>query len=343
MSENFILHAQPLFDKNAIDSKETQQIFGGQSTGISNLNDIKYDWVAPTYRLMVGNHWVPEKVDMSSDKITIKTLTEDEDDAVKNTLSFLIFLDSFQSNNLPNIKEFTTCPGVANLIGIQLFQEIIHSQSYQVILDALYPFVTREEIYNKWRTNANLLKRNEFIAGIANEFLEKKDMDSFKRVLVANFILEGIYFYNGFNLFYQLASRQKLMQTSKMIKYIENDELTHMGMFKNILREVCDPVGKDREMIVSMIEQAVEHEVEWNHSIYGNRILGISESSSEQYVKWLANDRAALLGIPAIYEGVSNPYKYLDGATRENFFEVGAVTEYAKADTVTGWDFQFYQ
>ena len=132
-----LLVQNSLFDETARDGKEFQKIFGGETTGISNLNDVKYDWVAPTYRLMVGNHWVPEKVDLSKDKVTIKNLTQEEDEAVQNTLSFLIFLDSFQTNNLPNIKDYITTPAVGNLIAIQLFQEVIHSQSYQVILDAL--------------------------------------------------------------------------------------------------------------------------------------------------------------------------------------------------------------
>lgn len=332
-----ILTQTPLFNEFAVDGRENQRIIGGETTGISNLNDIKYDWVAPTYRTMVGNHWVPEKVDLSKDKVTVKNLTPEEDEAVQNTLSFLIFLDSFQTNNLPNIKEYITAPSVGNLIAIQLFQEVIHSQSYQVILDALYPFMTREAIYNKWRTNEHLKRRNKFIANIAEEFLADRSLKSFKKVLVANFILEGIYFYQGFNLFYQLASRQKLVQTAKMIKYIENDELTHLGLFANIIREEMDPTGEDRQMIVDMTMEAVEHETAWCHSNYGNNILGISDRSSTSYLQWLANNRVGRLHIDPIYPNAVNPYKHLDGSARENFFET-TVTEYSRAETVPGWD-----
>lgn len=331
------LTSTPLFNEFANDERNSQRIFGGETTGISNLNDIKFDWVNPTYRTMVGNFWVPEKVDLSKDKVTIKGLTPDEDEAVQNTLSFLIFLDSFQTNNLPNIKQFVTVPGVGNLLGIQMFQEIIHSQSYQVILDALYPYMTREAIYNKWRTNEQLLKRNRFIADIADRFLAAPTMTNLKKVLVANFVLEGIYFYQGFDLFYQLASRQKLVQTAKMIKYIENDEVTHVGLFANIIREVMDPTGADRNMIEDMVGEGVQHEIDWTADTYGNRILGISTASSEQRVKSLANERLARLRIPALYEGVTNPYKHLDADKRENFFET-TVTEYSRSETVQGWD-----
>lgn len=326
-----------LFNENIVDTLESQKIFGGQTSGISNLNSVKYDWVAPTYRVMVGNHWVPEKVDLSNDKITIQNLEPEEDEAAQNTLSFLIFLDSFQTNNLPNIKDYISSPAVGNLIAIQLFQEVIHSQSYQVILDALYPFTTREAVYTKYRSNAALRKRNRFIANIANEFLEKKDMQSMKKVLIANFILEGIYFYQGFNFFYQLASRNKLVQTAKMIKYIENDELTHLGLFANIIREEMDPTGADRALIEDMIGEGVENEIEWCHDNYGNNILGITKNSSSDYIKWLGNNRAGRLHLPELFPGVINPYQHLDGKARENFFET-TVTEYSRAETVTGWD-----
>lgn len=336
MTEQLLQRAS-LFDEKARDGKQFQQIFGGETTGISNLNDVKYDWVAPTYRIMVGNHWVPEKVDLSKDKVSIRDLTPEEDEAVQNTLSFLIFLDSFQTNNLPNIKDFITSPAVGNLIAIQLFQEVIHTQSYQLLLDALYPFMTREEIYNKWRTNDVLKARNKYIAAIAEEFLASPTMENMKRVLIANFALEGIYFYQGFNFFYQLASRNRLVQTAKMIRYIENDEVTHLGLFSNIIREEMDPTGVDKQLIIDTITEAVAHEIEWTASVYGNRILGITEDSSAGYVKWLANDRLARLGIEPIFEGAVNPYKHLDGQRRENFFE-STISEYSKAETAGGWD-----
>ena len=46
---------------------------------------------------------------------------------------------------------------------------------------------------------------------------------SFARVLIADYLLEAIYFYNGFNFFYLLASRNKMMGTSDIIKLINRE------------------------------------------------------------------------------------------------------------------------
>jgi len=111
-----------------------------------------------------------------------------------------------------------------------------------------------------------------------------------------------------------------------------------MGLFINMIKEL----GVDDELIIAMFKEAVEGEIEWCHHNYGNRILGITEKSSEQYVKYLANDRLARLGIDPIYEGIENPYQHLENASlsggkRENFFE-STVTSYIQADMLTGWE-----
>ena len=325
-----------LFNEQGDDTPEKQQLVNGSSTGISNLNENKFKWTSNLYRIMTSNFWIPEKVSMADDKTTINELTDHEDEATKNTLSFLIFLDSFQCNNLSNIHEYITAPNVANLIIIQQYQEVIHAQSYQYMLDALYPLMTRESIYNKWRENPALLERIKYVADIGQEFKDEPTLDNFKKIIVMNLLLESIYFYQGFMFFDQLASRNKLVQSSKIIDYIRNDEMTHIGIFTNIIKELFTKA--DHPMIKDMFEVAVQQEIEWANHIYGDKILGINQKSSEKYVKFLANDRLSRIGIDPLYPDVTdNPYKHLEQSKRENFFET-TVTSYDRSESVSGWD-----
>lgn len=326
----------PLFNESGDDRPEAQELINGNPTGISNLNENRFSWTSHLYRIMTGNFWIPEKVSMAEDKLTIVNLTADEDTATKDTLSFLIFLDSFQVCNLPNIQKYITAPNVRDIIVIQQFQEVIHSQSYQYILDSLYPLMTREEIYNRWRTNPVLLERIRYITNIANDFNSTPNLYNFKRVIVANLLLESMYFYQGFMFFDQLASRNMLVQTDVQIDYIRNDEMTHIGIFTNIIRELFDE--HDTDFIVGMFRVAVQQEIDWAHHVYGDGILGISKQSSEQYVKFLANDRLQRVNIAPIYPDVTiNPYAHLEGKQRANFFEVAAVTSYDRSESVIGW------
>ncbi len=167
-------------------------------------------------------------------------------------------------------------------------------------------------------------------------------MENFKIALAADFALEGIYFYNGFQFFYQLAARNKVANVAKMIKYIENDEVTHVNMFANIIREIFDVNDeKDKKILVDTLMAATEQEIEWGVDIYGDRILGISTTSTEGYVKYLCNQRAKILGLGVLYKGFTkNPYEFLNTEKRENFFET-KVTEYSRSEAVNGWD-EFY-
>lgn len=333
------LTQRKIFNELGDDSATARQLINGNATGILNLNSVKYQWAPKLYKIMVNNFWLPEKISLVDDKVTIKELTKDEMEAFKNTLSFLIALDSMQVSNLPIVADYITAPEVGGLFTVQAFQELIHSQSYQYLLQELFPNSEREEIYNKWRDNPLLLKRNKFIASQYERFNEKKTLENFKIVLAADFALEGIYFYNGFQFFYQLAARNKVANVAKMIKYIENDEVTHVNMFANIIREVFDVNNDtDKQILLDVIMEATEQEIEWGKEIYGDRILGVSQESTEMFVKHLTNQRTKILGLGTTYKGFTkNPYEYLSAEKRENFFET-KVTEYSRSEAVDGWD-----
>ena len=95
-----------------------------------------------------------------------------------------------------------------------------------------------------------------------------------------------------------------------------------------------------------MFRKAVEQEINWTNHIIGNQILGITEETTEQYTKWLANERLRSIGLKPIYEGFNkNPYKHLtkfadtegEGNVKANFFE-GTVTSYNMSSSIDGWD-----
>ena len=338
---NMKLEPRKIFNEMGSDSAEDRKLIGGNSTGIANLNSVKYPWASKLVTVMLNNFWIPEKVSLSGSKVTLKELTEQEEEAFKNTLSFLIALDSMQNAALPRLSQYVTAPEVASIYTIQEFQEFIHSKSYQYILQELYPTLSRDEIYDKWRSNPILLKRNKLIANLYQDFIDNPTDETFKKALVADFILEGFYFYHGFQYFYLLQARSKVVEVASMIKYIENDEVTHLSFMNYQLQELLDltPGSSDVDMVVKSIEAAVEQEIEYGHATYGDWILGMSYESTEQYMKWLANQRCKLLGIPKIYQGFdTNPYAHLDARKRENFFEKSAVTEYSTATAVEGWD-----
>ena len=206
----------------------TESMIGGNTTNLREWNRIKYDWATQMYRTMLNNFWIPEEISLNEDIKQFPFLTDSERRAFDKIISFLNFLDSIQSENLPNLSRYITAAEVASLLNIQAFQEEIHAQSYSYILDTVTNPITRDRIYDEWRTDEHLLARNRFIADIYQRFSDDPSEHNLIRTIMANYILEGIYFYSGFSFFYTLARQGKMTATSTIFKYINRDEVTHL-------------------------------------------------------------------------------------------------------------------
>ncbi|HHX58582.1 MAG TPA: ribonucleotide-diphosphate reductase subunit beta [Candidatus Moranbacteria bacterium] len=337
-----------LFNPKGDDTIEKRSIIQGNTTGLFNLNEVKYPWANPMYQVMIGNFWVPEKVSgLGDDAIMYKKLTPAERRAYKGVISFLTFLDSIQTVNLPNFSDYITSPEVNLLLAIQSYQEAIHSQSYTTILETVVDAKERKEIYYFWRDDKVLLDRNKYIGNIYQKFIDQPNEKNFFAALVGNYLLEGLYFYNGFAFFDTLVYASKMIATGRMISYIRRDELTHVTLFANIVKEIKKEFPKmfDEKKLRQMFQTAVKQEIKWTEHIIGNKVSGISNKSTEQYTKWLANDRIVRLGLAPLFPEVTkNPYKHLEiladnNSERTNFFE-STVVNYTQSSSLKGsWDF----
>lgn len=344
----FSLFRNPLFNPQGTDETSSRRMIGGNATGLFNLNDVKYAWAKPMYQVMIGNFWVPEKVKgLPDDAIQYKNLTKDEQHAYDGVLSFLIFLDSLQTVNLPNFSDYITAPEVKLLLAIQSYQEAIHSQSYATILETVVDSKKRDEIYYFWREDTVLLERITYIGKLYQNFLENPSEENFFEALIANYLLEGLYFYNGFAFFDTLVYNSKMTATGRMISYIRRDELTHVTLFANIIKTIDkeNPGFVKPEKVKEMFRIAVEQEIIWSHHIFGDRVAGLTKNAIEEYTKHLANTRLNLLEIDPLYpEIIKNPFVHLErmadnNSEKTNFFE-STVVNYTQSSSLNGsWDF----
>ena len=342
------MERKKIFNPTGNDSLQERKVLSGNVTNIFNLNNAKYSWANKLYRVMMENFWIPEKISLADDARQYPNLTLAEKKAYDGIVSFLTFLDSIQTNNLPNVNNYVTAPEINLILAIQTYQEAIHSQSYAYMIESVIPADKRDEIYDFWRDDEILFERNKYIAEIYQDFVDDSSNKNFARVLIANFLLEGLYFYNGFIFFYNLASRGLMMGSADEIKYINRDELTHCTIFSNMIKEIKKEMPNffDEGMIIDLFENAVNQEIKWTNHIVGEGVLGINKSSTEQYTKYLANKRLRELGMRPIYEKFSNnPYIHLEkiadvggeGSAKTNFFESN-VSSYNQSSAIKGWD-----
>ena len=207
----------PLGDDRDISKRS---MWFANTTNLMQLNDVKYNWAVQLFKQMREQFWIPEKVDLTQDINDYNNLTPEERRGYDGILSYLTFLDSIQTYNLPYIKSPVTSPEVNLCLTEQASQEGNHNKSYQVIIESVIPTEKRQGIYDLWREDKYLFERCKTIASIYQDYLDNSTEEKYFISLFADYCLESIYFYCGFMVFYNFASRMLMPGTADMIKYI---------------------------------------------------------------------------------------------------------------------------
>jgi ribonucleoside-diphosphate reductase beta chain len=338
-----------IFNPNGNDSTENRSIWFGDTTNLMQLNDVKYSWAIGLYNQLRENFWIPQKLDVTQDVTDYKLLTTEERRAFDGILSYLTFLDSIQTCNLPHLKNAVTAPEVSMCLVEQLSQEAMHNASYQYMIETIIPSDRRNSVYDFWREDKILANRCNYIAGQYQAYLENPSGETYFTSLLADYILESLLFYNGFTYFYTLSSRMLMAGSSDIFKMINRDELSHVRLFQKMLPEAMETFTHSKEQVYEMFDTAVQNEILWTNHIIGTDILGITEESTEQYTKYLANIRLKAIGLNYLYDEEKfrkSPYAHLErfadtkaeGNTKANFFEAG-VTSYSMSSGISGWEF----
>ena len=338
----------PIFNPAGDDAIENRSIWFGNTTNLMQLNDVRYTWAVGLYQQMRENFWIPQRLDITQDVTEYGHLADKERSAYDGILSYLTFLDSVQTCNIPHLKGSVTAPEISLCMAEQISQEAMHNQSYQYLIETIIPSARRGEVYDFWRTDKVLRDRCEFIASLYQQYIDKQTTESYFIALVADYLLESLYFYNGFIFFYNLASRQLMSGSADVFKMINRDELSHVRLYQKLIPEAMATFSYSVEQIYEMFDTAVKHECRWTNHIVGNDILGITEYSTEQYTKYLANIRLKAIRLEPLYREEKyskSPYTHLErfsdtkkeGHTKANFFEA-TVTSYVMSSGLTGWD-----
>ncbi len=338
----------PIFNPEGDDRIENRSIWFGNTTNLMQLNDVRYSWAIGLYQQMRENFWIPQKLDITQDVTDYWNLTSQERKAYDGILSYLTFLDSVQTYNIPHLKSAITAPEISLCMAEQISQEAMHNQSYQYIIETIIPPDRRNTVYDFWRTDDILAERCKFVAGIYQKYVDNPTKENYFISLLADYLLEGLYFYNGFIFFYNLASRMLMPGSADILKMINRDELSHVRLYQKLIPEARAIFPHSIDQIYDMFAAAVEHECKWTNHIVDNDILGITEASTEQYTKYLANIRLRSIGLKPLYTEEKynkSPYNHLErfsdtkkaAHTKANFFEA-SVTSYVMSSGVEGWD-----
>lgn len=293
------LQKRKIMDKDA--PNRSTGIINGESSNVLNWDDVRFSWAYPKYKKMLSNFWTPFEINMSKDIKDFPSLSADEQDAFLKVIGLLALLDSVQTDYAGSVAEYLTDSSLNALMIILAQQEVIHNHSYSYVLSSIVSKEKQDEVFEYWKTEPKLIERNEFVTKGYESFSQKPSVEGLLRSIVYDVILEGLFFYSGFALFYNFARNQKMVATSTMINYINRDEQIHVDLFAKIFKEVLEEYPEQdteelRQFTINTFREAARLEIEWGKVIIGDKIEGISMKELEDYIKFTANRRVQQLG-----------------------------------------------
>ncbi|NPA28494.1 MAG: ribonucleoside-diphosphate reductase [Epsilonproteobacteria bacterium] len=314
-----------------------EPIYGGSSTGFVDFNRSRYKWDVKIYDLMNANTWFPSEVNTANEKKNFEMLSDNEKEIYKLTFAQLSFNDSAQEEYLADFRSLATNRLVKATLTLQMMQEVNHSKSYAVLLDAAG---NSSEVFDLYKKDNALRRKNERIAEQFARYITGNSAQEMLLSAMASVNLEGIYFLLGFGYIYTLGD--KVPGARDMIKFISRDELnTHLPLFANIFKTIqkenkipASVIDKSYEMI----SEAVDIELEYGSYLIENYpIMGLSKDLIQRTVYNYANDRLRKIGLEPIFEESEKTYlqklveKHLNmNEVKQNFFEAN-VSTYAKS------------
>lgn len=333
---------------NPTEPNKATALFGGEASGILNWNDIKYPHFYKHREEIRSMFWSASEVDMTHDAKQFRSLTKVEQNAYLKTIGLLATLDGPQTDIAAKISQYASDPSVKSVMATIADQESEHNHSYAYVLSSVVNLDEQMKAFENGRTDEVLMKRNERIVEVYNEFAENPTIQNLLKVMIYSGLLEGLYFYAGFAFFYNLARHQKMVGTSTMISYINRDELLHGKFIAELFRATLaeNPEENTEELtewVYDQFRHSVEQEIIWSRYLLAD-VHDIDLYELEGYIKFRANKMLRLFGLSEIYpDHTENEMKwikaYVDNFddTKSDFFQQKS-RQYAKTNSLNGFD-----
>jgi len=322
-----------------------RRVINGYDDGLMQVSPLKHPWAQEIFNIMVKNTWVPQEVPMQQDVgmwNDPKALTINERRVFERSLAFVSNLDGLQTNNLAcNIIRHITSPETILAIARQTYEEALHVMSYATMVEALA--LDPEQIYGLYRSDKELYEKNQTVLRAVSKIADPsfktgtfENDQLFLEACIGNVILEGIYFYSAFLIFYVLRRNNKMPGSAEMIQFINRDEDMHLRLFIHIANTIRDEQpelwnAEFQNRIIQNIKDAVEMEYVWGASCIQEGILGLTTGNLKEYLQFVGDNRLQALGLPKQWNS-QNPYPWIDEFTQGNMIEVnffeGTVREY---------------
>lgn len=262
-----------------------------------NWNRIEDEKDLEVWDRLTGNFWLPEKIPLSNDIQSWKTLNPVEQLMTNRVFTGLTLLDTLQGTvgAVSLIPDARTPHEEAVYTNIA-FMESVHAKSYSSIFSTL---LSTEEINEsfEWSEANEALQRK---ARIVDSYYEGDDPEKRK---VASTMLESFLFYSGFYAPMYWSAHAKLTNTADLIRLIIRDEAVHgyyIGYkYQVALAEASEQRRQElKDYTFELLFELHENEEQYTEDLYDP--LGLTEDV-KKFLRYNANKALMNLGYEALF------------------------------------------
>lgn len=302
------------------------------------LRPMKYPIFYEMYKNGIKNTWTVDEVDFSTDLVDLNSkMTESEKHLIHRLVAFFATGDSIVANNLVlNLYKHVNSPEARLYLSRQLYEEALHVQFYLTLLDTYIPHPDeRAKAFSAVENIPSIKKKADFCfkwIDSINDLDELKTTED-RRKFLMNLIcfaccIEGMFFFAAFAYVYFLRSKGLLAGLASGTNWVFRDESMHMAFAMKVIETARkeDPTifnEQMEEMIVQMLEDAIDCEMTFAEDLVSNGIAGLSLTDMRQYLEYIADQRLESLSISPRYN-TKNPFSFMelqDMQELANFFE----------------------
>jgi ribonucleoside-diphosphate reductase subunit M2 len=278
------------------------------------------------YKKALASFWTVEEVDLATDVVDWEKLSTPEQHFIKSVLAFFASVDGVVADNC--FKRFLNDfpeREIQCFYGFQVAIENIHSEMYSTLIQTLIKNpVEQENTFMSIESMPCITKKVEW----AIRWMEGES-DVATR-LIAFACAEGILFSGAFCAIFWLKKRGLMPGLTFSNELISRDEGMHCDfacLLYHKIKADYPPVK-----VLSIVQEAVEIELEFIQSALPVGLIGINEQSMSEYIKFVADRLLGEVGCDHYYRA-RNPFEWMELISlqgKTNFFEK-RVGEYQKA------------
>ena len=302
------------------------------------LRPMKYPIFFEMYKNGIKNTWTVDEVDFSTDLVDLHSkLTVSEKHLIHRLVAFFATGDSIVGNNLVlNLYKHINSPEARLYLSRQLYEEALHVQFYLTLLDNYIPNPDeRAKAFAAVENIPSIKRKADFCfkwIDSVNDLKEIKTTED-RRKFLMNVIcfatcIEGLFFFAAFAYVYFLRSKGLLQGLASGTNWVFRDESMHMAFALEVIKTARkeDPTifnEQMQEMVVQMLEDAIDCEMAFAEDILQHGIAGLSATDMRQYLEFIADQRLESLNIAPRFKA-KNPFGFMelqDVQELANFFE----------------------